>query len=117
MSHNPEQYGYHDEIKAARIARKVQKAMLQQDCSCTMTPAGRPASGHFHLDDCAGCQDFITCARQQEDFSAECWCPYCYWMGYWDDVRVKITPQTMQDPEERQYFCPLCNKEVEDVND
>ena len=73
MSHNPEQYGYFDSEKESRIAKKVQKAMKQQ----------------------------------------ECYCPYCYWMGQWDDVNVNITPQTMQDPEERQYFCPLCGREVE----
>ena len=108
MSHNPEQYGYHDEAKTARIAKLVQRAMRQQNCA---------GSSHFHEDDCAGCNQFIECARQQEDFDAECYCPYCYWLGQWADVNVKTTPQTMQDPEERQYFCPLCGRGVEDASE
>jgi hypothetical protein len=74
-----------------------------------------PAS--WHDDDCAGCERFIECARVQDGFNAECWCPYCYWYGYWDDCEVKVIRETRMDPEERYSLCPLCGKEVEDVND
>ena len=94
--------------KEVRIARKVHKAIRQQNCAGYL---------HFHEDDCVGCNQFLDCAKQQDDFSAECWCPYCCWLGTWDDTDVKITPQTMMDPEERQYLCPHCHKDVEDVND
>ena len=70
---------------------------------------------HFHEDDCAGCNQFIECARQQDDFNAECYCPYCCWMGQYYDCNVKVIPQTMQDPEERYPLCPLCGRDVEDT--
>lgn len=71
----------------------------------------------FYEDDCAGCSEFLNCARQQDGFDAECWCPCCYWMGYWDDCDVKIIPMTRQDPEERYSLCPLCGKDVEGADD
>lgn len=106
MSHDPEVYGYHDYVKTARIATKVRRAMHQQHCS-----------SNFHEDDCAGCNSFLDCAKQQEDFSAECWCPYCYWLGTWDECEVKVIKQTWLDPEERYALCPHCRENVEDVNE
>ena len=46
---------------------------------------------------------------------AECYCPYCWWGGSWDDCIVRIVKQTMHDPEERTALCPECGKEVEDA--
>lgn len=109
MSHDPEKYGYHDSIKEAKIARKVHKAMKQQSCSGGAT--------YFHEDDCAGCQDYIRCAKQSDGFNYETYCTYCNWMGYWDDCNVKIIPMTYQDPEERYSLCPLCGNDTEDFDD
>ena len=109
MSYNPEQYGYHDETRAARIAKKVRRAMKQQSC--------HGGADHFHEDDCTGCDRFIKCFRKTDGFDCECYCPYCYWTGYWDDCDVKVIPMTHYDPEERYSLCPLCGQNVESVED
>lgn len=106
MSHDPAVHGYHDYVKEARIARRVRKAMHQQDC----------AGGRFHGDDCGGCNHFLDCARQQEDFSAECICWHCHWLGYYDDCGLRVIHQTYLDPEERYATCPNCGQDVEPVD-
>lgn len=73
--------------------------------------------GHFHQDDCAGCREFLDCAKREEDFDAECFCWNCYTLLYWDDCDLKVIPQTWQDPEERYALCPHCGREVESVDD
>lgn len=70
----------------------------------------------FHPNDCAGCNEFLFCAKQQDDFYAECWCPYCCWLGTWDECKVRTIKATHYDPEEKYYLCPMCNQDVEDTN-
>ncbi len=110
MSHDPEVYGYHDHVKTARIATRVRRAMHRQNCS-----------NNFHEDDCVGCNNFLDCAKQQEDFDAEAICWKCYWLGDYEDCGMRTIRGSRErggpplEPDEHYATCPQCGSDVEDV--
>jgi hypothetical protein len=69
------------------------------------------------LHDETGSEDCFDDDHQRRMASpdAECYCPYCWWGGSWDDCSERVIKQTMFDPEERYALCPDCGKEVEAV--
>lgn len=79
--------------------------------------ANCPGSAHWHQDDCVGCPKFLSCARQQDGYYAECWCPDCCWLGTWDDCNVRVIRETRLDPEERYALCPQCGQDVEPADE
>lgn len=70
----------------------------------------------WHEDDCAGCNSYIKCAKQDDSFDSEAICWNCFWHGYWDDCNVKVILATHQDPEERYSLCPRCGNDAEAVD-
>ena len=54
--------------------------------------------------------------RRMAQLDAECYCPYCWWGGSWNECDARVVKQTMYDPEKRTALCPDCGKEVEGVS-
>lgn len=75
-------------------------------------------SMNFHWDDCAGCAEFVACARQGGDWPGdiEVFCS-CGWWGREEDRSSRIVQrQTWQDPEVWEHCCPECgNVDLEDA--